>query len=124
MVGGQTHTATNNGDGTWTLADNTINPALAAGTYSVTVTSTDSAGNTGTDGSANELTIDVTAPTIGVTNKTTNDATPSLSGTVNDAGATISISVTVSGQTHTATNNGNGTWTLADKTLTSLATGT
>ncbi len=121
-VNGQNHTATNLGDGTWTLADNTINPALAAGTYNVTVSSTDSANNTGTDSTSNELTIDVTAPTVTVNTLTTNDTTPPLSGTVNDAGATISV--TVSGQTRTATNNGNGTWTLANNSLSALAAGT
>jgi len=48
MVAGQTYPATNNGNGTWTLADDTISPALLAGTYDVTVTATDAAGDVGT----------------------------------------------------------------------------
>ena len=122
LVGGQTRTATNNGNGTWTLADNAINPALAAGVYDVAVTSTDAAGNTGTDATANELTIDVTPPVVTVNSRITKDTTPSLTGTVNDMGAAISVSV--GGQTRTATNNGNGTWTLADNSLNALAQGT
>ena len=59
-VGGQTGvTATNNGDGTWTLPDDTL-AALANGTYDVVVTATDTALNVGTDTTTNELTIDTT----------------------------------------------------------------
>ena len=43
----RTYNATNNGNGTWTLADDTISPALGGGTYNVTVTVWDAAGNTG-----------------------------------------------------------------------------
>jgi len=41
----------------WTLPDDRITPALAAGNYDVTVTATDLAGNTGTDRTIGELTI-------------------------------------------------------------------
>ena len=61
-VDGNLYAATNNGDGTWTLADNTISPALTEGTYDVAVSATDAAGNTGNDSSSNELVIDLTAP--------------------------------------------------------------
>ena len=61
-VDGVTYTATNNGDGTWTLVDNSIAPALADGTYDVSVTATDSVGNAGSDVSIDELVIDTTAP--------------------------------------------------------------
>jgi hypothetical protein len=63
---GLTVTVTVNGQGpytatvsdtNWTLADNTITPALAVGTYNVTLTITDAAGNLGTDTTTNELTI-------------------------------------------------------------------
>ncbi|WP_204326364.1 Ig-like domain-containing protein, partial [Stenotrophomonas maltophilia] len=55
--------ATNNGDGTWTLADNTL-PALIDGPHTVAVTATDPAGNTATDTAT--LTIDtVPADLIG-----------------------------------------------------------
>ena len=63
-VNGTTYAATNNGDGTWTLADDTIAPALADGTYDVSVTATDALGNVGTDASTNELTVDTTAPVV------------------------------------------------------------
>ena len=122
-VNGTTYAATNNGDGTWTLADNTVAPALADGTYDVSVTATDALGNAGTDGSTNELTVDTTAPIVTVTGLSTVDNTPALTGTVNDPAATVDV--TVNGTTYAATNNGDGTWTLADNTIApALADGT
>ena len=66
-VNGTTYTATNNGDGTWTLADNAIAPALADGTYDVSVTATDGVGNVGSDASIDELVVDTSAPVVTVT---------------------------------------------------------
>ena len=65
--------ATNQGDGTWTLADNTITPPLADGVYDVQVTATDAVGNVGTDATTDELTIDTAAPVVTVTRSLTND---------------------------------------------------
>ncbi|MFP6767199.1 MAG: Ig-like domain-containing protein, partial [Planctomycetaceae bacterium] len=120
-VDSQTNAATNNGDGTWTLADGMLT-VLAEGTFDVSVTATDPVGNADTDASNNELVIDTTAPVVTVDLLTTNDTTPALSGTVDDTAA--GIVVTVDGQTNAATNNGDGTWTLADGMLTVLAEGT
>jgi len=55
-VDGQMNAATNWGDGTWTLADNTLT-ALASDTYDVAAQATDAAGNIGTDATTGELTI-------------------------------------------------------------------
>lgn len=65
---------------------------------------------------------DVTAPVVTVNSLTTNDQTPELTGTVDDPAATLSVSV--DGQTVSAANNGDGTWTLADDILTALSEGT
>ncbi|WP_341328737.1 SwmB domain-containing protein [Methylotuvimicrobium sp. KM2] len=116
-VGGTDYAATNNGDGTWTLADDTL-PVQPAGTIDITVTATDPAGNTGTD--TGSLTIgtggsDTTPPVVTFTDLTTNDTTPALTGTVDDPTATVVV--TVGGIDYAATNNGDGTWTLADNTL-------
>ena len=67
------------------------------------------------------ITYDATAPVVTVDALTTTDATPGLSGTVDDPAATTSV--TVGAQTMDATNNGDGTWTLADDTLAALQGG-
>lgn len=61
-VGQGSYQATNNNNGTWTLADDTIIPALGDGTYEVAVSAEDMAGNIGTDGTNNELKVDATKP--------------------------------------------------------------
>lgn len=64
-VGGQTDlVAVNHGNGTWSLPDNTISPALAPGVYDVMATAEDAAGNSGIDNTTDELTITVPAPTL------------------------------------------------------------
>lgn len=66
-VDGNGYAATNNADGTWTLADNTISPLLTEGIYNVSVTATDTVGNIGSDSTIDELEIDLTAPTVTIT---------------------------------------------------------
>jgi len=67
--------------------------------------------------------VDNVPPVVTVNTLTTTDTTPALSGTVDDATATVTV--TVGGNTYTATNNGDGTWTLADNTVSpALAVGT
>jgi len=114
-VAGTAYAAVNNVDGTWTLADDTINPALADGTYDVAARATDSAGNEGTDATTDELVVDTTAPVGTVDVLTTTDTTPALTGTVDDPNATIEV--TVVGTTYATVNNSDGTWTLADDTI-------
>jgi len=62
LVAGNSYSATNNGDGTWTLPDDAIDPALAVGTYDVAVTVTDWLGHVHTDETTDELVIDPTPP--------------------------------------------------------------
>ncbi len=201
-VDGTDYPAVNNGDGTWTLADNTL-PVLADGPHTITVTATDAAGNAGTDtavvtidttapnapvldpinatdpvsgtaeaGSTVTVTYpdgttatvvagtdgswsvpnpgnlvdgdtvtatatdpagntslpgtgtvsaDITAPVVALDDVLTNDSTPALTGTVNDPTATVVVNV--DGTDYPAVNNGDGTWTLADNTLPTLADG-
>jgi len=64
--GGTLFPATNNGDGTWTLPDNTITPPLPDGTFDVMAAATDAAENVGTDLSMDELTVDTTVPMVTV----------------------------------------------------------
>jgi large repetitive protein len=107
--------AVNNGDGTWTLPDNALSPALADGTYDVTVMATDSVDNSVIGDFEGALRIDTTAPVIGVNGLTTTDTSPALTGTVDDPLATLLVSV--NGKEYLAANNGDGTWTLADNTI-------
>ena len=117
-IDGNDYTATNNGDGTWTLADNVV-ATLAEGSYPISVSATDPAGNTVTN--TGTVVIDTTAPTVAINDLTTNDTTPELTGTVNDPNAVVVV--TIDGDDYTATNNGDGTWTLADNVVATLAEG-
>lgn len=115
-VNGTEYTATNNGNGTWSLPAGTIAPALSEGTYDIIVTATDTVGNTSTDPSTNELTIDSTVPTGTITPVTPSITnSPALSGTVSDPAATVIV--TINGTDYTATNNGDGTWSLPAGTI-------
>lgn len=67
-------------------------------------------GRLGTLSNAFVLSVDTVAPVIGVNTLKTQDTTPLLSGTVSEAGATVSV--TIGNLTRTAINNGNGTWSL------------
>ncbi|WP_441296387.1 Ig-like domain-containing protein, partial [Alteromonas sp. KUL150] len=200
-INGTDYTATNNGDGSWTLADDIV-AALAEGSYTATVTATDADGNTGTNsgtvvidttapaaptvdaGNGTEITgtaeagatvnvdvdgdgtpdftviadgdgnwsvtpttpladgvvvtatavdeagngsapasdtVDAVAPVVAINDLTTNDATPELTGTVDDPSAIVVV--TIDGVDYTATNNGDGSWTLADDAVAALADG-
>jgi len=57
-------------------------------------------------------------PIVAVDSLVTTDSTPSLSGEVDDPTATIQVSV--DGNTYPAVNNGDGTWTLDDDTISPL----
>ncbi|XZT92733.1 BapA/Bap/LapF family large adhesin [Acinetobacter baumannii] len=117
-VDGVDYPAVNNGDGTWTLADNTL-PTLADGPHTITVTATDAAGNVGNDTAV--VTIDTSVPVVSLDDLTTNDTTPALTGAIDDPIATVVVNV--DGIDYPATNNGDGTWTLADNTLPALIDG-
>jgi len=113
-VDGVDYPAVNNGD-TWTLAAGTI-ADLDEGTYDVAVAAEDAAGNVGTDATADELIIDLTGPAVGGTTLVTTSASPALAGEVDDPAA--AVTVTVRGSTYAAVNNGDGTWSLPQGTIT------
>lgn len=115
-IDGNNYTAVNNGDGTWTLPDNTVSPALADGSYDITITATDPAGNQTTETVTDALTIDTIAPTGTLNDIPAGiDNSPELSGTIDDPEATVTV--TIDGNTYTAVNNGDGTWTLPQGTI-------
>ena len=105
---------TDNGDDSWIL-DIPEGDALPDGTYDVVATATDAAGNTATDGTIDELTLDTTVPMVPtVTAQETNDHTPIVKGTAESA---ASLTVEIQGVIYTEgdgnlTDNGNNTWTL------------
>ncbi|MFV7502574.1 Ig-like domain-containing protein, partial [Acinetobacter pittii] len=139
-VDGVDYPAVNNGDGTWTLADNTL-PALTDGPHTVSVTATDVAGNVSTPVTGT-VTVDATAPTLAITaadlnlglgESTTVTFTFSEAVTGFDAtditlvgGTLAGLSTADGGLTWTATFTQDGTATapsisVADNTYTDLA---
>jgi hypothetical protein len=118
-LGAHTYTATNNGDGTWTLPQGTM-AALANGLYKPAITATDPARNTTTDRTA-YLLVEHDPPTITMHKTLTTDTTPALTGTVSDPGA--HVVVLLNSVAYSAVNNGDGTWTLPDNTLATLTPG-
>ncbi|MEQ9304477.1 MAG: BspA family leucine-rich repeat surface protein, partial [Marinoscillum sp.] len=119
-VNGNTYPVTNS-SGTWVLAAGTIAPDLTEGTYDITASAADLAGNVGVDLTTDELVVDLTAPTVSVSILSTLNDSPALTGSVDDAGAIIAV--TVDGSDYSGSNNGDGSWTLPEGTINSLAVG-
>ena len=105
VVGGATYTVTATAGGSWSLDTATATPdsgtlSLAEGANSVFVTSTDAAGNTASDITVDELTLDTIAPTTPtVDGLVTSDTTPTITGTATLA-AGETLSVTINGATY------------------------
>ncbi|MFH4324607.1 Ig-like domain-containing protein, partial [Acinetobacter baumannii] len=104
-VDGVAYPAVNNGDGTWTLADNTL-PVLTDGPHTVTVTATDPAGNVGTTNAV--VTVDTTAPSAPVLDPI--NATNPVTGTA-EPGSTVTVSFP-DGTTATVVAGPDGKWTV------------
>uniref|UniRef100_UPI000463E254 Ig-like domain-containing protein n=2 Tax=Acinetobacter baumannii TaxID=470 RepID=UPI000463E254 len=123
VINGVTYTATvDSAAGTWTVS--VPGSGLVADTdktIDATVTFTDAAGNSSTVSDTQTYTLDTTAPTVVLEDVSTNDNTPALTGTVSDPSATVVV--TIDGVDYPAVNNGDGTWTLVDNTLPTLADG-
>ena len=103
--------------GTWTVSTD----ALTSGPHNAVASVTDPSGNTGT--AAQVLTVDTTAPGItiaGGATRTTNDTTPTISGTTDQAGAPT-VTVTVDNQTLTTSAGTDGAWTVGASALTETA---
>lgn len=114
---------TANGSGAWSFTS----PTLSQGAHALSVTVTDAAGNVGPRSTAVNLTVDTVAPntsTLIVTNDvtntpvpnggSTNDSTPTLSGTAEANGiVTIYDGSTVLGST---TASGTGAWSFTPAT--------
>ncbi|MEN8974675.1 beta strand repeat-containing protein, partial [Acinetobacter baumannii] len=124
LIGGTLSALVTTDNITWTAVFTPDGTGTAPSISVADNTYTDLAGNLGTgdvlDGT-DGFVVDIVAPVVGFTNVTTNDDTPPLTGTIDDPTATVVV--TVDGLNYNATNNGDGTWTLADNTLPSLIDG-
>ncbi|MDC4752435.1 Ig-like domain-containing protein, partial [Acinetobacter baumannii] len=126
-IDGVDYPAVNNGDGTWTLADNTL-PVLTDGPHTVTVTATDAAGNKGTD--TGVVTVDTAAPNTGTVNFSIDSVTADNVINASEAAGNVTVTgvlknvpadatntvvtVVINGQTYTATVDSTaGTWTVS-----------
>jgi hypothetical protein len=112
-IAGQTLTATP-ADGAWSVTS----AILANATYPVVASVTDGAGNPGS--ATQQLTVDTVLPVVtldGGSSVTTNDATPTISGTSDAAVGTI-IRVTVDGQNLRALVHTGATWNIRAAALT------
>ncbi|MFH4243172.1 hypothetical protein WAI99_23865, partial [Acinetobacter baumannii] len=74
-------------------------PVTADGPITIHAQAVDSQGNISSPADVT-VTLDATAPTVGLSDVTTNDSTPELTGTVNDPTATVVV--TVNGVNYTA----------------------
>ncbi|RTQ73356.1 Ig-like domain-containing protein, partial [Acinetobacter baumannii] len=109
-VDGVDYPAVNNGDGTWTLADNTL-PTLADGPHTITVTATDAAGNVGTD--TGVVTVDTAAPAAPVIDPV--NGTDPITGTA-EPGSTVTVTYP-DGSTASVVAGPDGTWTVPNPGL-------
>lgn len=114
-IAGQTLTATPApSDGAWSVEA----PLMANGTYPVVASVTDAAGNPGS--ATQQLTVDTVVPVVtldGGASVTTNDPTPTVSGTSDVAVDTV-VRVTVDSQTLRALVHSGGTWNVRPAALT------
>jgi hypothetical protein len=105
-------TAAVNGAGAWTFTTATLSNA----THNFTATATDGAGNTGGSSATYSATVDTVAPAAPtVSTLTTNDPTPTISGTWDNSTGHTLTSVVVNGVTYTVGTDltvSGGTWTL------------
>ena len=115
--GTQQISATVASDGTWSVE---VPNGLAEGSYTVSASVSDDAGNTTTQNATGD--IDITLPIVTVNNNGLgNDSTPLLSGTSGEAaGTVVNLTVTdINGDTYdlTATVDANGDWQVEAPSL-------
>ncbi|MBJ9705474.1 VCBS domain-containing protein [Acinetobacter calcoaceticus] len=124
LIGGTLSALVTTDNITWTAVFTPDGTGTAPSISVADSTYTDLAGNLGTgdvlDGTDGFI-VDLVAPVVTFPDVSTNDSTPALTGTIDDPAATVVV--TVDGVDYPATNNGDGTWTLADNTLPTLADG-
>src|SRR5690606_5618274 len=118
-VNGVTYTEGNDrlgdeGEESWTLQI-PVGNEIPDGIYDVVATATDLAGNSASDGTLDELTIDSSVPTVPTVNTlVTNSSTPEITGTADSEDElTVGVNGVVYAEGNGAlTDNGDNTWTL------------
>lgn len=108
-VSGQNYLTECLGDGSWNTTINML--ALPEGNVSINATQTDYVGNRGE--TTREILKDTIPPFVEYEHLTTNILSPELSGDIDDSDATIIVKIEQTGQTVTATNNQDGSWTVS-----------
>ncbi|OUS67673.1 hypothetical protein B5G52_21560, partial [Pseudoalteromonas sp. A601] len=108
----QNLTAIVQADGTWSVD---VPTDLAEGAFTVDASVTDAAGNTASDSETGGV-IDTQAPTFDIDPlSSTNDTTPTITGSSDEIGATVTLTVTDAAgveQNLTATVQADGTWSV------------
>ena len=119
-INGQSYTTPVDAAGNWTLQLPAGLLAQAAdGTYPLTVTLSDAAGNSATETVQLTVATELLQPTIatpfgdGYLNGNEATATQTLSGTTGATGAGQTVSVNIGGQDYSATVDANGNWSLS-----------
>ncbi|MFC1585352.1 Ig-like domain-containing protein [Fibrobacterota bacterium] len=106
---------------TWRVPGDSL-PVFMDGAYDITIIAVDSVGNRQGDTIPEGMVIDVMALAVSVDPLLTNDNTPELTGSVNDVSAVLKVDIGTQLEID-ATNNKNGTWTIADDVLSFLDEG-
>ncbi|MDN3667221.1 beta strand repeat-containing protein [Algibacter miyuki] len=122
-INGATYNVIPDASGNWSLdlgsdipASGTLGTIMNGVSFEVVATVTDLAGNTASDTTSFELTIDTTAPTAPtVVAQSTNDITPTITGT-NSLGTALpageTMTVTINGATYNVIPDASGNWSL------------
>ncbi|GAB3336755.1 hypothetical protein GCM10027429_20420 [Marivirga atlantica] len=126
-VNGATYLVVPDASGDWSVDTETETPdsgtlgGFSEGVYEVEATISDVAGNSASDASSNELTIDITAPSIPTIDPLiTSNTSPTITGS---AEANTFISVTLNGVTFEVVASSLGNWTVNTSTDTPTAGG-
>jgi large repetitive protein len=105
VIDGKTFTAIVDENGKWSVD---VAPALTDGVYEFTASITDEAGNEST--ATGTLTLDTQAPALTADDLLTNNSTPTLTGTSDLIGGTVTV--VIDGKTFTAIVDENGKWSV------------
>ena len=114
LLNGNRYIGVNQADGTWLLPNDTVTPPLGVGAYDVIIIAAD-LDNIGADETTNELIVDTIGPVVIVDPLEADQASPQLTGTVDDPFALLEV--TVASAAYAATNKADGTWRLASGTI-------